>query len=86
MFILSNSHFHLLLSYGNSPQWLPSPFLLGFHLGSRFIQIGGSWTSYPPLSFALEIMAKLLCSKLCLFGANYGLELDVHLFQLGPYQ
>ena len=61
--VSSNLHFHSLLSYGNSPQWLPCSFLLGFGFGL----VGLLECSWAPSSFVLRIVAKSLSSCLCLF-------------------
>ena len=44
------------------------------HLGSRFLPIRLLKRSGGPLSIALQIEAKLLCSCLHLFDANFGLH------------
>ena len=56
----------------------------GLHLDSRFTQIGGSWIAYASLSFAFQVVAKLLCSNLCFFGAIVELHAkDEKLFKMG---
>ena len=47
MLVPSNSSFCPLLSYGNSPQWMYSLFLIGFTFGFYlFFKIGGSWSAH----------------------------------------
>ena len=70
----SNSHFHPSFSYDNSPQWLLGPFLLGFAIGSRFYNWRPMNHLWAPLSFALWIVAKLLCSCICLLDAIFELH------------
>ena len=72
--VSSNSHFHSLLSYGNSPPGLLYPFLFGFAFAIVLFlyKFANSWLlehSWARLSSALWIVAKLLCSCLCLFDA-----------------
>ena len=66
--VSSNSHFHPLVSYGYNPQWLPLSILVRvciWVLG----QARGSWSAqWAPMSFALHVVAKLLCYCLCLFN------------------
>ena len=81
LIVSSNSCFHPLLSYGNSPQWQPCAFWV-YIVGSRCWQnqmcLECSWAS---LSFALYIVAKLLCFCLCLFDASVELHLmDENMF------
>ena len=44
--VSSNLHFHPLLSYGNSPQWQPYPFLLGFAFGFHMLQTISYWSAH----------------------------------------
>ena len=39
------------------------------YLGSRLLQIGGSWSAHAPLSFCLQIMAQFMCYCLCFSDA-----------------
>jgi hypothetical protein len=55
VFVPSDSYFHALFSYDNNDYLINSCW--GLHLGTKFLQIGGSWTSKAPLSFALRLVA-----------------------------
>jgi hypothetical protein len=57
--ILTNYHVH---------------YCYGMHLGCRFLPMRLLKRLCGPLSIALQIEAKLLCSCLCLFGAIFGLH------------
>ena len=74
----SNSCFHPILSYGNSPQWLPCPFLLRFAfrftIAILFHLVSTTRGSWAPLIYALWIVAKLLCSLSCLLDAIVALH------------
>ena len=67
--------FHPLLSYDNSPQWLPCRFLLGIVFGFWVFTSWGlvehSWASF---SFSMWIMPRLLCSCPCLLDVIFELH------------
>ena len=69
--VSSHSRLYSLLSHGNSPQGLPCPFLSGFAfggLGFYKLEVHGALMSSLEFS-SLWVVAKLLCSCLCLFDA-----------------
>ena len=75
LLVLSNPHFHPLVStlvIALSDNI--GPFLLGLHLGSRFYKLEALGMLMDSLEFVLWIVAKLLCSCLCLFDASIKLH------------
>jgi hypothetical protein len=71
LLVSSNLGYYSFLSYDDSPQWLPSTFLLGFAFGFHDLQTRGSWSAHGlcwDLLFGLWLGYD--CSCLCLFDAN----------------